>query len=248
MHYNRNLVIVKDLFDLPSATTITLIEGDLIGNGLPLTGAPRFILIGRIGAAGTAFEVRASKQFTVTTGGPLYLGVYLTGPGAEAVTSFSRYGRGEPKTLLGFGARYELGIDLTEEDPALSGAGAMHEGELSALLGVAGIPSVSESTMVARDAALAGYEGGRIHIQHLSCLESVRAVAQAKELGTRITAEASPHHLCLTDAAVRSLDTRRRLSTGRGGNLGRLPQRHPGKTRSRRTRLRGPDRRQEWTC
>jgi dihydroorotase len=103
-------------------------------------------------------------------------------------------------------------LALHEEDPALSGAGAMHEGELSALLGVAGIPSVSESTMVARDAALAGYEGGRIHIQHLSCLESVRAVAQAKELGTRITAEASPHHLCLTEAAVRSLDTRMKMN------------------------------------
>jgi dihydroorotase len=103
-------------------------------------------------------------------------------------------------------------LALHEEDPALSGAGAMHEGEVSALLGVAGIPSVSESTMVARDAALAGYEGGRIHIQHLSCLESVRAVAQAKELGTQITAEASPHHLCLTEEAVRSLDTRMKMN------------------------------------
>ena len=55
-------------------------------------------------------------------------------------------------------------LALHEEDPALSGRGAMHEGEVSALLGVAGIPSVSESTMVARDCALAGYEGGRIHI------------------------------------------------------------------------------------
>ena len=59
-------------------------------------------------------------------------------------------------------------LALHEEDPSLAGRGAMHEGEVSALLGLAGIPSVSESTMVARDAALAGYEGGRIHIQHLS--------------------------------------------------------------------------------
>ena len=64
-------------------------------------------------------------------------------------------------------------IALHEEDPSLSGRGAMHEGEVSALLGIAGIPSVSESTMVARDCALAGYEGGRIHMQHLSALESV---------------------------------------------------------------------------
>jgi dihydroorotase len=71
------------------------------------------------------------------------------------------------------------------------------------MLGLAGIPSVSESTMVARDAALAGYEDGRVHMQHLSCVESVRAVAQAKELGVRVSAEVSPHHLCLTDEAIR---------------------------------------------
>jgi dihydroorotase len=94
-------------------------------------------------------------------------------------------------------------LALHEEDPSLSGRGAMHEGAVSAMLGLTGIPSVSESTMVARDAALAGYEDGRVHMQHLSCVESVRAVAQAKELGVRITAEASPHHLCLTDEALR---------------------------------------------
>jgi dihydroorotase len=94
-------------------------------------------------------------------------------------------------------------LALHEEDPSLSGRGAMHEGTVSAMLGLAGIPSVSESTMVARDAALAGYEDGRVHMQHLSCVESVRAVAQAKELGVRVSAEVSPHHLCLTDEAIR---------------------------------------------
>lgn len=103
-------------------------------------------------------------------------------------------------------------IALHEEDPALSGRGAMHEGELSALLGVAGIPSVSESTMVARDCALAGYEGARIHIQHLSCIESVLAIETAKAQGVQVTCEASPHHLCLTDDAVRSLDTRMKMN------------------------------------
>jgi dihydroorotase len=94
-------------------------------------------------------------------------------------------------------------LALHEEDPSLSGHGAMHEGTVSAILGLTGIPSVSESTMVARDAALAGYEDGRVHMQHLSCVESVRAVAQAKELGVRVSAEVSPHHLCLTDEALR---------------------------------------------
>jgi dihydroorotase len=96
---------------------------------------------------------------------------------------------------------------LHEEDPSLSGAGVMHEGAASALLGLAGIPSVSESTAIARDAALAGYEGGRIHVQHVSARESVAAVEQAKAAAVEISAEATPHHLTLTDEAVGSLDT-----------------------------------------
>jgi dihydroorotase len=103
-------------------------------------------------------------------------------------------------------------LALHEEDPSLSGSGAMHEGAVSALLGIAGIPSVSESTMVARDAALAGHEGGRVHMQHLSARESVDAVAAAKSAGVRVTAEASPHHLTLIDEDVRSLDTRLKMN------------------------------------
>jgi dihydroorotase len=102
---------------------------------------------------------------------------------------------------------------LHEEDPTLSGKGVMHEGDVSARLGLAGIPSVSESTLIARDAALAGYEGGRIHIQHLSARESVEAVAAAKASGVQITCEASPHHLTLTDQALlESLDTRLKMN------------------------------------
>jgi dihydroorotase len=105
-------------------------------------------------------------------------------------------------------------LALHEEDPSLSGAGVMHEGEISARLGLAGIPSISESTLIARDAAIAGYEGGAIHIQHLSARESVAAVAEAKARGVRITAEASPHHLALTDTDVLAsqLDTRLKMN------------------------------------
>jgi dihydroorotase len=100
-------------------------------------------------------------------------------------------------------------IALHEEDPELSGKGVMHEGPVSAALGLAGVPSVSESTAIARDAALASYEGARIHVQHLSAVESVEAVRAARAAGVQISAEATPHHLCLTDEAVRSLDARR---------------------------------------
>jgi dihydroorotase len=100
-------------------------------------------------------------------------------------------------------------IALHEEDPDLSGDGVMHEGPVSAALGLAGVPSVSETTMIARDAALAAYEGARIHVQHLSAAESVEIVRAAKEAGVQISAEASPHHLCLSDEEVRSLDPSR---------------------------------------
>jgi dihydroorotase len=103
-------------------------------------------------------------------------------------------------------------LALHEEDPSLSGSGVMHEGEVSALLGMAGIPSVSESTMVARDCELALYEGGRIHVQHVSARETVRAIEHARALGVSVTCEATPHHLLLTDEAVRSLDTNAKMN------------------------------------
>jgi dihydroorotase len=104
-------------------------------------------------------------------------------------------------------------IALHEEDLSLSGKGVMHEGEVSARLGLAGIPSISESTMIARDAAIAGYEAGRIHVQHLSAAESVTAVAHAKAAGVRITAEVTPHHLTLThEALLESLATRLKMN------------------------------------
>jgi dihydroorotase len=103
-------------------------------------------------------------------------------------------------------------LALHEEDPALSGDGVMHEGAMSALLGLAGIPSVSESTMVARDCALAAYEDGTIHIQHVSARETVEAIERARADGTRVTSEATPHHLLLTDGAVRALDTNTKMN------------------------------------
>ena len=88
----------------------------------------------------------------------------------------------------------------------------MHEGAVSAALGIGGIPTISESTMVARDAALAGYEDARVHFQHLSCAASVEAVAEAKASGVRASTEVSPHHLLLTEEDVRGMDTRMKMN------------------------------------
>jgi dihydroorotase len=113
-------------------------------------------------------------------------------------------------------------LTLHEEDPSLSHAGSMHEGAVSAALGIGGIPSVSESTMVARDAELAGYEDGRVHFQHLSCAASVHAVAAAKERGFQVSAEVTPHHLLLCDEHVRGLDTRMKMNPPLASEADRL--------------------------
>ncbi len=103
-------------------------------------------------------------------------------------------------------------ILLHEEDPSLSGDGVMAEGAVSAALGLAGVPDVSEATMIARVGALCRYEDGRAHVQHLSARASVEAVAAAQDAGARLTAELTPHHLTLTDEEVRSLDARFKMN------------------------------------
>ena len=113
--------------------------------------------------------------------------------------------------LLRHALRYQLlcggVIALHEEDPALSGAGVMHEGAVSVELGLAGIPSISESTMIARDALIAEHERGRVHFQHLSTRSSIDALASARARGVRASGEVTPHHLLLTDESVRTLDS-----------------------------------------
>jgi dihydroorotase len=92
------------------------------------------------------------------------------------------------------------------EDPTLSRGGHMREGVVSAELGIGGWPSIAESVMVERDLALAAYEGRALHLMHLSARESVEALRGAQAAGIAATAEVTPHHLVLTDEAVRSLD------------------------------------------
>jgi dihydroorotase len=92
------------------------------------------------------------------------------------------------------------------EDPTLSRGGHMREGTVSAELGIGGWPSIAESVMVERDLALAAYEGRSLHLMHLSARESVEALRRAQAAAIHATAEVTPHHLVLTDEAVRSLD------------------------------------------
>ena len=92
------------------------------------------------------------------------------------------------------------------EEPTLSRAGQVHEGPVAAELGFGGYPSVAESLMVERDVALAAYESRPLHLLHLSARESVDALRAGQAAGVAVTGEVTPHHLCLTDEAVRTLD------------------------------------------
>jgi dihydroorotase len=110
------------------------------------------------------------------------------------------------RRALQYGAITGRPLALHCEEPTLSRDGQMHEGAVSAELGFAGYPSVAESVMVERDLAIAAYERLPLHVLHLSARESVEALARAQNAGLPVSGEATPHHLCLTDEAVRTLD------------------------------------------
>ncbi|WP_448629408.1 dihydroorotase [Cellulomonas soli] len=92
------------------------------------------------------------------------------------------------------------------QEPRLTEGSQMHEGVVSAELGLAGWPAVAEEAIVARDVLLAEHVGSRLHVCHLSTAGSVEIVRWAKSRGIDVTAEATPHHLALTDEEVRGYD------------------------------------------
>ena len=98
------------------------------------------------------------------------------------------------------------------EDHELSRGTAMHEGVVSTELGVPGAPAAAEDIMVARDILLAELTGAHVHIAHLSTAGAVRLVRDAKARGIRVTAEVTPHHLLLTEDAVRTFDANAKMS------------------------------------
>lgn len=92
------------------------------------------------------------------------------------------------------------------QEPRLTEGAQMNEGEVSAVLGLAGWPAVAEESIIARDVLLAQHTGSRLHVCHVSTAGSVEIIRWAKERGIRVTAEATPHHLLLTDDLVTSYD------------------------------------------
>ena len=93
-----------------------------------------------------------------------------------------------------------------EEEPTLVEDGVMNEGHRSAMLGLKGRPSVAEDIAVARDILLAEYADARVHVAHISTARSVDLVRQAKKRGVKVTAEATPQHLTMTEECVNLFD------------------------------------------
>jgi len=132
--------------------------------------------------------------------------------GERGAAGFTDDGRpvvapGLMRRALQYGAAAGRPIAVHCEEPTLSRGGHVHEGVVSAELGFGGYPSVAESVMVERDLTLAGYEERPLHLLHLSARGSVAALRRARAAGVEATGEVTPHHLCLTDEAVRTLDS-----------------------------------------
>ncbi len=108
---------------------------------------------------------------------------------------------------LEYAAMFDCPVITHAEDEDLVSGGYMHEGAVSAVLGIPGRPSVAEDIAISRDIMLAEYAGAPIHIAHVSTKGAVEIIRAAKQRGVKVTAEATPHHLVLTDEAVYGYNT-----------------------------------------
>jgi len=138
----------------------------------------------------------------------------LASVGAAAFTDDGRpvVSAGLMRRALQYSALAGRLLALHCEEPALSRGGQAHEGQVSAELGLGPYPSTAESLMVERDLALAADTKRPLHLMHLSARESVEALRRARDAGVSATAEVTPHHLCLTDEAVRGLDPNTKMN------------------------------------
>ena len=111
------------------------------------------------------------------------------------------------RRALDYAQAFDIPVADHPEDLGLSGAGVMNEGLVATKLGLPGKPNASEDVHIVRDLLLADLTGGHIHLQHVSTAYGVDAIRRAKRRGVRVTAEATPHHLILTEERVEGFDT-----------------------------------------
>jgi dihydroorotase len=106
------------------------------------------------------------------------------------------------RRALEYSSQFQMPVITHAEDARLVGQGSMNEGFVATKLGLKGIPNAAEDVIVARDISLAELTGGRLHVAHVSTRGAVELIRRAKERGVKVTAEATPHHLTLTDEEV----------------------------------------------
>jgi dihydroorotase len=116
------------------------------------------------------------------------------------------------RTALEYAKTFGIAVADHCEDLSLARGGAMHEGLISARLGLKGIPSAAEEIMVARNIILAELTGGHVHLCHMSTRGSVELIRRAKDLGLRVTSEATPHHFTLTHERCEGYDTNAKMN------------------------------------
>ena len=134
--------------------------------------------------------------------------------GAVAVSDDGRPvpNAGMMRRAMQYARDFDLPVVDHCEDKSLSSGGVMHEGKLSLLLGLRGMPALAEEIDAVRDIMLAKETGAHIHIAHISTKNAIEAVRRAKNEGIRVTCEVAPHHFTLTDAAVEGYDTNTKMS------------------------------------
>jgi dihydroorotase len=116
------------------------------------------------------------------------------------------------RRALEYSTRFKLPVISHCEELSLAAGGAMNEGAVATRMGLPGIPNAAESIMVVRDIALSELTGVPVHIAHVSAMESVRAIREAKRRGVPVTAETAPHYFLLTDASVKGYDTNAKMN------------------------------------
>ncbi|MFQ5586598.1 MAG: dihydroorotase [Thermodesulfobacteriota bacterium] len=116
------------------------------------------------------------------------------------------------RKIFEYARTFNLPVITHCEEPGIVGGGVMNEGVTSTQMGLRGIPNAAEDAMVSRDITLAELTGGRLHIAHISTRGAVEMVKRAKGRGVSVTAEVTPHHLTLTDDAVKGYDTNAKMN------------------------------------
>ena len=134
--------------------------------------------------------------------------------GAVAVSDDGRPvpSAGIMRRAMQYAADFALPVIDHCEDKSLSTGGVMHEGKMSLLLGLKGLPALGEEIDVVRDILLARDTGAHVHIAHISTAGAVEAVRRAKNEGLSVTCEVAPHHFTLTDSAVEGYDTNTKMA------------------------------------